>query len=116
MIGLWTTASAQDTPRSASEKPPHWVAMTDSAGQVIGLREDQEQGWKERSQNWNTKYEALGKNPESHPTYIKLQNAREFDLKGFLTGGQYDKWRQLNKRSPRLEDNNPPGTDMPSDR
>lgn len=90
--------------------------MSDSAGRVIGLREDQEQVWRERGARWEGKYEALGKDPEHDPTYIKLHSAREFDLKGFLTRGQYDTWRQLNKRSPRLEHHNPPGTNMPPDR
>lgn len=90
--------------------------MSDSAGQVIGLREDQKKDWREKGTRWESKYEALGKDAEHHPTYIKLHSAREFDLKGFLTGGQYDKWKELNKHSPRLEDNNPPGTNMPSDR
>lgn len=110
------SVNAQDTVRSTVEAPPHWTVLSDSIGQVIGLREDQEQGWSERNERWNSKYEALGKEPESHPTYIKLHSAREFDLKGFLTGRQYDKWKELNKRSPRIEDNNPPGTNMPPDR
>lgn len=116
LFGMWSTLSAQDTTRSSDAVPPHWVTMSDSAGHAIGLTEDQKQGWHERSTRWDSKYEALGKDPEHHPTYIKLHSAREFDLKGFLTGGQYDKWEQLNKRSPRLEDNNPPGTNMPPQR
>jgi hypothetical protein len=54
---------------------------------------------------------------ESHQGHaIKLHSAREFDLRAFLTGGQYDRWRVLNRRAPRLEDKNPPGTNMPRDR
>lgn len=109
-----TGLQAQDKP--TPEVPPHWTQMTDSVGRVIGLREDQQQGWKERNDRWTKKYEALGKDPEHKPTYIKLHSAREFDLKGFLTGGQYDKWKELNKRSPHLEHGNPPGTNMPPDR
>lgn len=108
--------NAQDNERSTEDAPPHWMDLSDSVGKVIGLREDQKQGWKEHNERWNSKYEALGKEPENHPTYVRLHRAREFDLKGFLTAGQYDKWKELNKRSPRIEDNNPPGTNMPSDR
>lgn len=96
--------------------PPRWIQLTDSIGQVIGLREDQLQGWRKLNDKWSQQYGLLGEHPTAKPTYIKLHGAREFDLKGFLTGGQYDKWEQLNKRSPRLEGGNPPGTDMPSDR
>ena len=85
-------------------------------GHVIGLREDQQEGWKQRNESWNKQYEALGDEPESKPDYIKLHSAREFDLKGFLTGGQYDKWEELNHRSRRLFPNNPPGTNRPPDR
>ena len=116
LISMWSTLSAQDTLKTPEHTPPHWVAMNDSVGQVIGLRDDQQEGWHNRNARWTSKYKELGKDPEHHPTYIRLHNAREFDLKGFLTGGQYDKWKELNKRSPRLEDNNPPGTNMPSDR
>lgn len=119
MIGMLVLLSAnlqaQDKPRH-EVPPPHWMQLTDSVGRVVGLQEDQVKGWQERNERWNRKYEALGKDPEHKPTYIKLHSAREFDLKGFLTGGQYDKWQQLNKRSPRLEVPNPPGTNMPSDR
>ena len=116
LITIWSTLSAQEVDRTSDAKPPHWVTMNDSTAHAVGLREDQKQSWKEKSAAWDSKYEALGKEGEHHPSYIKLHSARELDIKGFLTGGQYDKWKELNKRSPRLEDNNPPGTNMPSDR
>lgn len=106
---------AQDASQTTTA-PPQWVEMTDSVGHVIGLREDQQKGWKERNDKWNKEYEALSKGEEDEPTYIKLHNAREFDLRGFLTGGQYDKWKVLNLRSVRLfGTDNPPGTNMPPD-
>lgn len=110
-----TSVQAQAKP-DQEVPPPHWMQLTDSVGHAIGLREDQAQGWKDRNDRWNKKYTELGKDPEHQPTYIKLHSAREFDLKGFLTGGQYDKWQQLSRRSPRLERGNPLGTNMPSDR
>ncbi|MGV9011615.1 MAG: hypothetical protein ACOH13_03375 [Flavobacteriales bacterium] len=116
LLAASASVNAQDTSKTSMDAPPRWTALTDSVGQVIGLRQDQQEGWKTRNESWNSKYQALGEHPENHPTYIKLHSAREFDLKGFLTGGQYDKWKELNKRSPRLEPNNPPGTNMPSDR
>ncbi len=107
LISLWSTLSAQDTTRSPDATAPHWVAMSDSTGQAIGLREDQKQVWYEKGARWDSKYSTLGKDPVHHPTYIRLHAAREFDLKGFLTGGQYEKWKELNKRSPRT--NRPSG-------
>ncbi len=96
--------------------PPHWQELTDSIGRVVGLREDQAAGWKQRDEKWNKEYKALGNNPEKKPDYIKLHNAREFDLKRFLSGDQYDRWRALNHRSWKLFPANPPGTNMPPDR
>lgn len=90
--------------------------MNDSVGSVVGITPEQQAEWKARTERWEGKYKALGKEPEKNPTYIKLHSAREFDLRGFLTGGQYDKWKVLNKRSTRISDENPPGTNMPSDR
>lgn len=108
---------AQDTDHG-SAAPPHWTQLTDSVGQAIGLRQDQQAGWHERNAKWNKQYEALGNDAEhkNKHDYITLHSAREFDLKGFLTGGQYDKWQQLSRRSPHLEHGNPKGTNMPSDR
>ena len=117
LMGLLASShlKAQDTAHAA-EAPPHWIALTDSVGRVIGLREDQQAGWKERNDRWNKQYEALGSEPEHQATYIKLHSAREFDLKRFLSFGQYDKWEELNSRSGRMFPNNPPGTNMPPDR
>lgn len=110
-----TGVQAQEA-KGRAKAPPQWMQLTDSVGHVIGLREDQQQGWKDRNAKWNAQYSALGEHPEGRASYIKLHSAREFDLKGFLTGGQYDKWKELSKRSPRVESNNPPGTNMPSTR
>ena len=107
--------SAQDTTISHVDNPPAWIPMNDSIGSILGITADQQLEWKARNERWESKYEALGKEPEKDPTYIKLHSAREFDLRGFLTGGQYDKWKVLNKRSRRISDANPPGTNMPSD-
>jgi hypothetical protein len=98
-------------------KPQQWVQLTDSVGQVIGLREDQKAGWKALHEKWDKQAIPDSHDKAKHHDYIKLHNAREFDLKAFLTGGQYDRWRQLNKRSTGLgERENPPGTNMPPDR
>lgn len=106
---------AQDSLREPAT-PPHWEQLSDSAGHVVGLREDQAAGWRQRNEKWNKEYEALGKDPEKKPEYIKLHSAREFDLKRFLSGDQYDRWRELNHRSWKLFPANPPGTNMPPDR
>lgn len=93
----------------------HWISLTDSVGQVIGMSDQQRSEWKPRNAEWDRKFQALGAKPE-HKSYIKLHHARELDIRGFLTGGQYDKWKVLNRRSPRLEPGNPPGTNMPPTR
>ncbi|MBX2983996.1 MAG: hypothetical protein KF843_15075 [Flavobacteriales bacterium] len=116
LFGASASLSAQDTTAVPITSPPAWVSMSDSVGHLIGITPEQQEGWKARNARWDNKYKALGTEPEKDPTYIKLHNAREFDLRGFLTGGQYDKWKVLNKRSPRLEPENPPGTNMPPDR
>ena len=90
--------------------------MTDSAGQVIGLRDDQKAGWKQRNDSYNAKYKALGKDPEHKPTYMKLHSDRELDLRKFLSFGQYDRWADLNRRSGRMFPDNPPGTNEPPNR
>ena len=90
--------------------------MNDSVGQVIGITHEQQDEWKTRNKRWESEYRALVKEPEKNPTYIQLHSAREFDLRGFLTASQYDKWKVLNKRSRHISDANPPGTNMPPDR
>ena len=116
LFGASASMNAQDTTTIQGTKPPAWTSMSDSVGQVIGITHEKQDEWKARNERWDSKYKALGKEPEKHPTYVKLHSAREFDLRGFLTGGQFDKWKVLNKRSCRISDSNPPGTDMPSDR
>ncbi len=108
--------NAQDTTAIREADVPIWVPMNDSVALVIGITPEQQRDWKARNERWDSKYKALGKEPEKNPTYIKLHSAREFDLRGFLTGGQYDKWKVLNERSTRMSDVNPPGTNMPPDR
>ncbi len=121
LIPFWAILWASVPGTLAAQQPAdtgmvRWISVTDSVGRAIGMNEDQVASWRERNGHWQYKYHALGKDPEHHPGYITLHNARELDLKGFLTGGQYDKWRWMNKRSPRLEQGNPPGTNMPPDR
>ena len=111
-----TGMNAQDSTVVQVDSLPAWIPMNDSIGSLLGITSEQQHEWKARSERWDSKYRALGKEPEKDPTYIKLHSAREFDLRGFLTGGQYDRWKVLNKRSKRISDANPPGTNMPSDR
>ncbi len=111
-----TSMYAQDSTIFGIDSTPVWVPMNDSVGSVLGITADQQHEWNARNERWDSKYEALGKEPEKSPNYIKLHSAREFDLRGFLTGGQYDKWKVLNKRSRRISDANPPGTNVRSDR
>lgn len=118
LAGLFAASNglfAQDTLPDPGA-PPRWTELTDSVGRVIGLRQDQQAGWELLNAKWNERYKALGEQPEHKPTYIKLHSAREFDLKGFLTGGQYDRWEELNHRSMRMFPDNPPGTNMPPDK
>lgn len=94
-----------------------WISVTDSVGRAIGMSEGQVASWRAHNEHWQRQYHELGTGPGHHPGYLKLHSARELDLKGFLTGGQYDKWKELNRRSRHLgEGTNPPGTNMPPTR
>lgn len=108
-------AGAQET-RQGPDVPRPWIQLTASVGRLIGLREDQQAGWKALHAKWDDQAGQATQDEGHQGRAIKLHSAREFDLKAFLTGGQYDRWRALNRRAPRLEDKNPPGTNMPKDR
>lgn len=112
-VAVHAQAKAKASPQKA---PPQWISVTDSIGREIGMSDDQIFQWKIHNDEWEAKFKGLGGKAELKPTYIKLHSARELDLKGFLTAGQYDKWKELNRRSLRLERENPPGTNMPPTR
>jgi hypothetical protein len=116
LLVLCATRAVAQEPQRGTDVPQPWIQLTDSVGRLIGLREDQQAGWKALHAKWDDQagQAAQGESHQGHA--IKLHSAREFDLRAFLTGGQYDRWRVLNRRAPRLEDKNPPGTNMPRDR
>lgn len=113
------SAAGQNTPRSTTQSGTtqnNWrpVMMTDSTARALKLTPEQQQGWRDRSTQYDRDYRGI----QQGATYDKDQQVwwdrRNSDMKKFLTPEQYATWQRMDTRVPARENTGTTPTTQPT--